>query len=84
MMGMGWMMGPGWMTTMTTVGVLIWPGLLALVVLAVVAAVRWLTAADHRSAGAGRSDRALDLLRERHARGELSRDDFQRMRQDIS
>jgi putative membrane protein len=84
MMGMGWMMGPGWMATMTTVGVLIWLGLLALLVLALIAAVRWLTAAGRHSAGAERSDRALDLLRQRYARGELSRDDFQRMRQDLS
>ncbi len=84
MMGMGWMMGPGWMTAMTSVAVLIWLGLLALTVLAVMATVRWLTAAGRHSAGTGRSDRARDLLRERYARGELSRDDFQRILQDLS
>jgi len=54
---------------------------LAPVVLAVVAGVlglRWLLR------GGGRHDQALEILRERYARGEISREEFEARRRDLT
>jgi len=78
------MMGPGWMLGVMGMNALIGLGLLALLLVGIVAGLRWLTgSAGQRAAGFG-TDRALDLLRERYARGEIDRDEFQRLRQDLS
>jgi putative membrane protein len=52
-----------------------------LVIVGVVFLVRWLSAR-------GRTDRTarqnpLDILKERYARGEISREDFERMKKDL-
>jgi putative membrane protein len=78
------MMGPGWMIGIMGVNALIGIGLLALVIVGIVVGVRWLTTGAGQRAGGSRSNGALDVLRERYARGEISRDEFQRMRQDLS
>ncbi len=55
----------------------------ALVIAGVIALLRW---AFGRSGAAGRSApgaRALDILKERYARGELTREQFEAMRRDI-
>ena len=52
----------------------------ALIVLGIVALGKWLFS----SAGqVDSSKRALEILQERYARGEISRDQFERMRQDL-
>ena len=50
--------------------VLFWGGLIAVIFLA----VRWLSADDQRPSGSRR--RALSLLEERFARGEIDKDEF--------
>jgi len=78
------MMGPGWMIGIMGVNVLIGLGLLTLVIVGIVAGFRWLRTSAGQHAAGSRSDSAIDLLRERYARGEIGRDEFQRMRQDLS
>ena len=78
------MMGPGWMIGIMGVNALIGLGLLALVIVGIVAGLRWLTKGAGQHAAGSRSDSALDLLRERYAKGEIGRDEFQRIRQDLS
>jgi putative membrane protein len=51
-----------------------------LVVVGVTFAIRW--AARMGRAGAT-SDRALDILRERYARGEIDKDEFEAKKQDL-
>jgi putative membrane protein len=80
--GMSGMMGSGWMAVMMAISALIGLGLAALLIVGVVVGIRWLM-----SGGAGREatrDRALAVARERYARGEVSREEFERLRQDLS
>lgn len=69
--GWGWGMGFGWIFM-----ILFW----ALVVLGIVALAKWLFAAGG-SAGSGK--RPLDILKERYARGEIARDQYEQMRRDL-
>ena len=83
--GMGGMMGAGWwMTIGAWISLLLGIGSLALVIIGVVAGIRWLIRGGTPSAHGRDPDRALALLRERYAKGEISREEFQRMRQDLS
>jgi len=52
---------------------------LALVVVASVLGIRWLTGAT----GARRSDSAAAILRERYARGEISKEEFEAKMRDL-
>ena len=64
-----------WMPGMMLIGALI--GLLVLALIAV--GIGWLL----RELGMTRGDRALQLLRERYARGEISREEFEQQRRDL-
>lgn len=64
-----WGLGWGWMA----VGHLLWWSLL---VVAIVALLRWTRGRGPRQPTAG-ADRALDTLRERFARGEIDREEFE-------
>jgi putative membrane protein len=78
MMGFGWWGAALWMNGLLAVG------LVALVTVAVVAGIRWL-AQSGPGVGDGRgTDRALEILRERYARGEVSREEFQQRSRDLS
>lgn len=71
MMDGWWPMHPlGWVLTM-----LLW----GLVILGVVAAVRWLFLRGTRPE-AGPPEPPLEILKRRYARGELSREEFERMK----
>lgn len=72
MSGMGWW-GPGF----SGIFMILWWGL---VILGTVTLVRWLLSLP-RGGGADKS--ALDLLKERYARGDMDRDEFERTRRDI-
>ena len=71
---MGWMWGLGGLVMMLMM-FLFW----ALVICGVVFGIRWLV----RQGGEDRSDRALEILRERYARGEIGREEFEARRRDL-
>jgi putative membrane protein len=72
MWGMWGVWGVGMLFVMMTFWIVVVVGLIAL--------VRWLT-----TQGRGpRSDAALDILRQRYARGEINKDEFDAKRRDLS
>lgn len=70
---MDMMSGMSWMVLL---GGVFWLALLAVIVATVV----WLI----RTMPGRRSDNALDILRERYARGEITREEFEARRRDLS
>jgi len=52
-----------------------------LVILGIVALAKWLYSAGNL--GGNASKRPLDILKERYARGEITRDEYQRTRRDL-
>jgi len=75
--GMGW--GWGW-GVLGIIHMLLW---WVLIIVAVVVLVRWLT---HGSPGkeTPRENRALEILKERYARGEIGKAEFEEKRRDLS
>lgn len=70
----------GWMAGMMIVSWLLGLGLVVLLLVGVAAAIRWLW----RSPGAAATeDRALAILRERYARGEINREEFESRLRDL-
>ena len=69
--GWGWGMGFGGIFM-----ILFW----ALIVLGVVALAKWLFTT---SGSAGSSKSPLDVLKERYARGEINREQYEQMRRDL-
>jgi putative membrane protein len=85
MMGdMGGMMGSGWMLGMMAINALIGLAFVALLIVGVVVGIRWLATSGKTPGGASPPDRALTLARERYAKGEISREEFERLRLDLS
>jgi putative membrane protein len=70
--GWGWGMGFGGIFM-----ILFW----ALVVFGIVALAKWIFSAGNPGGGAGR--RPLDVLKERYARGEINREQYEQMRRDL-
>lgn len=66
--GWGWGMGFGWLFMI---------GFWVLVILGVVFLVRTLLG------GAGKGETPLDILRKRYARGEITREEFEKMKSDL-
>jgi putative membrane protein len=79
------MMGGGWGIAMMLGMGLLWLLLLAAIVAGVVWVARrvWDRAGETRRTRAG-NDTPLDTLRRRYAAGELSRDEFERMRRELA
>lgn len=71
---MSWMWG-AWGLGMMLMMLVFW----GLVIAGIVLAIRWLAGQGERS----RSDRALDILRERYARGEINKDEFEAKQRDL-
>jgi putative membrane protein len=71
---MSWMWG-AWGIAMMVMMLVFW----GLVIAGIVLAIRWLIGQSGRS----RSDRALDILRERYARGEINKDEFEAKQRDL-
>jgi putative membrane protein len=65
-------MGFGWIFM-----ILFW----ALIVLGIVALAKWLFSAGSAGGGAGKGP--LDIVKERYARGEITRDQYEQMRRDL-
>ena len=53
-----------------------------LIVLGIVVLVKWLAGAKSNSRAGG--DRALEILRERYARGEIDTDEFDKRKRDLA
>jgi putative membrane protein len=73
---MWWMWGAGGLVMMLMM-LLFW----GLVIAGLVFGIRWLV---RQGGGEDRTDRALEILRERYARGEISEEDFEARRQDLA
>jgi putative membrane protein len=71
---MWWMWGAGGIVMMVMM-LLFWGAVIA----GIVIAIRWLTS----QAAPGRRDEALDILRQRYARGEIDREEFEARRRDL-
>ncbi|MBI1848430.1 MAG: SHOCT domain-containing protein [Candidatus Rokubacteria bacterium] len=71
---MSWMWG-AWGLGMMLMMLVFW----GLVIAGIVVAIRWLAHAG----GGVRPDRALDILRERYARGEINKDEFEAKQRDL-
>lgn len=71
---MSWMWG-AWGLGMMVIMLLFW----GVVITGLVLAIRWLAGQGDRS----RSDRALDIIRERYARGEVNKDEFEAKQRDL-
>ena len=71
---MGWMWGVGGLVMM-----LMMLGFWALVICGIVLGIRWLV----RQKGEPGADRALEILRERYARGEIGKEEFEARRRDL-
>lgn len=71
---MSWMWG-AWGLGMMVMMLVFW----GFVIGGIVLAIRWLAGQGERS----RSDRALDILRERYARGEINKDEFEAKQRDL-
>jgi len=69
--GMGW----GWIGLGIVHMALFW----ILVILGIAVLLRWLTG----SSSVRGEERAMDILRERYAKGELTREQFEKMKQDL-
>jgi len=72
---MSWMWG-AWGVGMMLMMLVFW----GLVVTGIVLGVRWLT----RQGGAARPDPALEILRERYARGEITKEEFEARKRDLT
>ncbi|HLC02930.1 MAG TPA: SHOCT domain-containing protein [Anaerolineales bacterium] len=74
----------GWMIFGGVMMILFWGGLIALAVVV----IRGFTGVGFRSSGGGGSglgdNSALEILKERYARGEISKSEYEEMRRDIS
>ena len=69
--GWGWGMGFGWIFM-----ILFW----ALIIFGIVALAKWLFSAGG-SGGSGKS--ALEILKQRYAKGEINREQYEQMRRDL-
>jgi putative membrane protein len=53
------------------------------VIVGIISLIRWLARSD-RGREIKSEDTALDILKKRYAKGEISKEDFERMKKDIS
>lgn len=60
------------------IGIFFW----IILLVAIIIAVRWLM--DNKSSNAGQSDKALDILNQRYARGEIDQQEYEQKRREIS
>lgn len=74
--GYGWGMGFGWIIML-----LFW----IFVIAGGVLLVRWIAAyGERKGPGTRQSETTLDILKKRYARGEITREEYERMKKDIS
>jgi putative membrane protein len=75
---MWWMWSAGGIVMMLGM-LLFW----AAIITAIVVGIRWLVRQE-RSGWRDREDRAMQILRERYARGDISREEFEQRKRDLS
>ncbi len=88
----GWGMRPGMMGWggwgMSWVGQILMAAFWIAVIVGIVFLIRWLILSTRQSGGAGAGqqsgDTALDILRQRYARGEIDRETYDQMRKDLA
>ncbi len=68
----------GWMILWAAVMVIFWGGLIALVIWGITRMV------GGCGRGRGREHDALDVVKERYARGDISRDQFEQIKKDLA
>lgn len=74
---MGWGYGMGWLWTIITI--VFWVAL----IIGIIFLIRWL-AASTKQRGEGKSeDSALEILKKRYARGEISKEEYEERRRDL-
>jgi putative membrane protein len=78
--GHGWGWGWGHMLFGSLMMILFWGGLVLLIVLA----VRWLGGGPTRETPAASENKALEVLKERFARGEIDKEEFEARRRTLS
>lgn len=74
--GMSWAYGMPWIGII--LGLIAWAGILVVTILA----IRWLFI----TSGAGKppeADSALEIVKKRYARGEISKEEFEQIRKDL-
>ena len=71
-----WWMGGAWGIGMMFMMLLFW----GLVIVGLVLGIRWLLSQGKEA----RSDSALEILRQRYARGEINKDEFEAKKKDLS
>lgn len=75
---MNWGYGSNWLGTLT------WLAILIAVVVAMIALVRWMTLSGSSSSKPHHaSDSAIEILRRRYARGEITKEQFTAMKHDL-
>jgi putative membrane protein len=76
---MNWGYGTNWL------GTLIWLAILIAVVVAIIALVRWMTISGGSSSSKHHhpSDSAMEILRRRYAKGEITKEQFTAMKHDL-
>ena len=82
MHGGGWGAGPGWGMGFGLGGILLWLLLIGLIVLVVLLIVR--TSRRPSGSGGDGGDSALEIAKQRYARGEISKQDYEQIRRDLS
>jgi putative membrane protein len=74
--GYGWGMGAGWLLML-----IFW----IVVIAGSVLLIRWsISLGEKKNQGKDTSETALDILKKRYARGEITKDEYERIKKDIS
>lgn len=83
--GYGWHDGPGMMGGwgMGWFGPIFMIAFWGLVIIALVLLIRWLVQGSRRGSHDNGSSKALEILKERYARGEIEREEFEQKKQHI-
>ncbi len=82
----GWDWGPGtmhwWM--IGWMGPIFMVVFLGLVIVAIAYFIRWLASSPRRSHGPQAQDSAMEILRNRYARGDISKEEFEQKKKDLT
>ena len=78
----GWGFGPGISIFGSIIGIVFW----VLLILLVVGLIKWFVSGEHGESETNedKSDNALKILKERYAKGEINKKEFDQMKKDIS